>query len=85
MWELLSPFSDHLMRVDEIDEVIADIPATHRRRDWSLQQRAFVRTSKTNCDMKSVDLAYDRLHHAIRTARMCRARKGRAWLGSCSA
>src|SRR4030095_5065477 len=28
-----------------------------------------------NCDIKSVDLAYGRLHNAIRT-RMCRARKG---------
>src|SRR4029079_6521645 len=31
---------------------------------------------KTNCDIKSVDLAYNRLHNAIRTARMCRVRKG---------
>src|SRR5512133_358477 len=35
-----------------------------------------MRTPKTNCDMKSVDLAYDRFHDAIRTARMCRVRKG---------
>ena len=37
---------------------------------------AFMRTPKTNCDMKSVDLAYNRLHNAIRTAQMCRVRKG---------
>src|SRR5215813_14675985 len=37
---------------------------------------AFMRTPKTNCDIKSVDLAYNRLHNAIRTARMCRVRKG---------
>ena len=30
--------------------------------------------SKTNCDIESVDLAYNRLHDAIRTARMCRVR-----------
>jgi hypothetical protein len=31
---------------------------------------------EANCDIKSVDLAYNRLHNAIRTARMCRVRKG---------
>src|SRR4029453_7421059 len=40
------------------------------------ERGAFMRTPKTNCDMKSVDLAYNRLHNAIRTARMCRVRKG---------
>ena len=33
-------------------------------------------TALAICDMKSVDLAYNRLHNAIRTARMCRVRKG---------
>src|SRR3989442_15972316 len=40
------------------------------------ERGAFMRTPKTNCDIKSVDLAYNRLHNAIRTARMCRVRKG---------
>ena len=40
------------------------------------ERGAFMRTPKTNCDTKSVDLAYNRLHNAIRTARMCRVRKG---------
>ena len=40
-------------------------------RAWSVHAH-----SKTNCDTKSVDLAYNRLHNAIRTARMCRVRKG---------
>ena len=37
------------------------------------ERGAFMRTPKTNCDIESVDLAYNRLHNAIRTARMCRA------------
>src|ERR687897_70229 len=40
------------------------------------EREASMRIPKTNCDIKSVDLAYNRLHNAIRTARMCRARKG---------
>src|SRR5258708_24076302 len=36
----------------------------------------FMRTPKTNCDIKSVDLAYNRFHNAIGTARMCRVTKG---------
>ena len=44
--------------------------------DRAARAWAFMRTPKTNCDMKSVDLAYNRLHNAIRTARMCRVRKG---------
>src|SRR5262245_40107479 len=40
------------------------------------ERGAFLRTPKTNCDIKLVDLAYNRLHNAIRTARMCRVRKG---------
>ena len=43
-------------------------------RRWSITEHSirFMRTPTTNCDMKSVDSAYDRLHNAIRTARMCR-------------
>jgi hypothetical protein len=37
---------------------------------------AFMCTPKTNCDIESVDLAYNRLHDAIRPAQMCRSRKG---------
>ncbi len=32
------------------------------------ERGAFMRTPKTNCDIKSVDLAYNRLHNATRTA-----------------
>src|ERR1700712_1689421 len=39
------------------------------------ERGAFMRTPKTNCNMKSVDLLYNRLHHAIRTA-VCRMKKG---------
>ena len=48
--------------------------------DRAARREAFMRTPKTNCDMKSVDLAYNRLHNATRTARMCRVRK-RKWYG----
>lgn len=34
------------------------------------------KSADRTCDMKSVDPAYNRLHNAIRTARMCRVRKG---------
>ena len=40
------------------------------------ERGAFMRTPKTNCNIKSVDLAYNRLHNATRTARMYRVRKG---------
>lgn len=40
------------------------------------ERGTFMRTLKINCDIKSVDLAYNRLHNATRTARMCRVRKG---------
>src|SRR5215203_4670869 len=37
---------------------------------------AFMRRPKTNRDLQSVELAYDRLQNAISTARMCRVRNG---------
>ena len=40
------------------------------------ERGAFMRTPKTNCDIKSVDLACNRLHNATRTARMYRVGKG---------
>ena len=40
------------------------------------ERGAFMHTPKTNCDIKSVDLAYNRLYNAIRIAGMCRIRKG---------
>src|SRR6516162_4164917 len=43
--------------------------------DSKPERGAFMRIPITNCDIKSVDLAYNRLHNAIRTARMCRVRK----------
>jgi dihydrofolate reductase len=39
------------------------------------ERGALMRIPRTNCDIKSVDLACNRLHDAIRTARMCRVRK----------
>src|SRR5262249_26820553 len=51
---------------------VAFIPATNRAANCC---GAFMRTPKTNCDIKSVGLAYNRLHNAIRTAPMCRVRK----------
>src|SRR5262249_23946963 len=40
------------------------------------ERGAFMRNQKTNCDIKSVNLTYNRLHNAIRSARMCRVKKG---------
>src|SRR6476469_7776102 len=42
----------------------------------SVLRQVAAKAPKTNCDTKSVDLAYVRFHDAIRTARMCRVRKG---------
>src|SRR4029450_1348454 len=57
-------------------------PSASRARLIGQPERgAFMRTPKTNCDMKSVDLAYNRLHNAIRTARMCLVRKGSGMAG----
>ncbi|HSL21254.1 MAG TPA: dihydrofolate reductase family protein, partial [Vicinamibacterales bacterium] len=59
------------------DDQAPAIPSASRVRLIGQPERgAFMRTPRTNCDMKSVDLAYDRLQNAIRTARMCRVRKG---------
>jgi hypothetical protein len=55
-------------------------PAIPQRLDSQTDRAArawsFMRTPKTNCDIKSLGLACNRLHNAIRTAPMCRMRKG---------
>ena len=53
--------------------------------DRAARAWAFVRTPKTSCDTKPVDLAYDRLHNATGIARMYRVRiRKRVWPSSCS-
>ncbi len=64
------------LHLDEAAAVGEELAHGNRACGGQPERGAFMRTPKTNCDIKSVDLAYNRLHNASRTARMYRVRKG---------
>ena len=46
--------------------------------------RVHAHSQKTGCKMKSVELAYDRLHDAVKTRRRAHEERKRGWPSSCS-